>query len=207
MLWFRSDDHIFHENLIVKFKKRNFKDVHEMNEVMIANHNSVVQPDDLVFDLGDVGFTSPESISKYLKRLNGIHHLVKGNHDKNAVKSPALECWEWVKDYHELKYKDTRTDFRTQKEFDLILFHFPISQWHGKHRGSIHVHGHSHSQHFHDPQLKCPECNHTWPDIRRFDVGVEANNYFPVSVEQVIDLAKDIDFKSHHLTSYQEDPK
>lgn len=46
--WFSSDHHFDHSN-VIKFCKRPFKDVDEMAEKLIENHNSQVKNGDLVF--------------------------------------------------------------------------------------------------------------------------------------------------------------
>jgi calcineurin-like phosphoesterase family protein len=50
-----------------------------MNEVLIANWNRVVSNEDTVYVVGDFGFGDMSGINS---RLNGIIHLIKGNHDK-----------------------------------------------------------------------------------------------------------------------------
>ena len=50
--FFTSDTHFNHAN-IIKFCNRPFKDVEQMNDVMIANWNGVIGKDDTVFHLGD----------------------------------------------------------------------------------------------------------------------------------------------------------
>ena len=51
-IWFTADSHISHRN-IIKYCKRPFSDVEEMNETLISNWNKVVGKDDFVFHLGD----------------------------------------------------------------------------------------------------------------------------------------------------------
>ena len=51
-VFFTSDTHFNHTN-IIRFCNRPFKDVTHMNETIIANWNSVVGPDDIIFHLGD----------------------------------------------------------------------------------------------------------------------------------------------------------
>ena len=51
-VFFTSDTHFNHTN-IIRFCNRPFKDVIHMNETIIANWNSVVGPDDIIFHLGD----------------------------------------------------------------------------------------------------------------------------------------------------------
>jgi len=60
-IWVISDTHFDHANILnftdkVGKPTRNFADVDEMNETMIANWNSVVKPGDKVYHLGDVLF-------------------------------------------------------------------------------------------------------------------------------------------------------
>ena len=51
-IWFTSDTHFSHCN-IIKYCNRPFKDVDEMNKILIQNWNNVVRPDDIVWHLGD----------------------------------------------------------------------------------------------------------------------------------------------------------
>ena len=77
--FFTSDTHFGHKN-IIEYCKRPFKDVDEMNEKLIENWNSVVQPTDVVYHLGDFAF---RGFFRYKNRLNGTIHLIKGNHDNH----------------------------------------------------------------------------------------------------------------------------
>ena len=90
--WFTSDYHFGHEN-IIEYCNRPFKDVEEMNNTIIENHNSRVSPEDTVFFLGDFCFHNGPSgkegegtqtkSQSYLDKLNGKMIMIKGNHDKN----------------------------------------------------------------------------------------------------------------------------
>ena len=51
-IFFTSDSHFGHEN-IIRFCKRPFNSVREMNEELIHRWNSKVRPNDIVFHLGD----------------------------------------------------------------------------------------------------------------------------------------------------------
>lgn len=51
-IWFTSDTHFGHKN-ILRFCKRPWNTVEEMDEGLIQNWNKVVGKDDIVFHLGD----------------------------------------------------------------------------------------------------------------------------------------------------------
>lgn len=88
--WTTSDFHFGHTN-IIKYCDRPFKDVDEMNDVIIRKFNERVKPEDIVFFLGDFCFKSGskrgegESIKpvEYQRKLNGNIIYIKGNHDRN----------------------------------------------------------------------------------------------------------------------------
>jgi calcineurin-like phosphoesterase family protein len=86
--WFSSDYHFGHERIIT-LSDRPFRDVQHMNEMLIKNHNAVVAPDDHVYVLGDVALGRFEDSIKYVGRLNGIKHLVVGNHDRLFIDPEA----------------------------------------------------------------------------------------------------------------------
>lgn len=56
-----------------------------------------------------------------------------------------------------------------------------MMSWYKSNHGSLHLHGHIHS--------KGDEYNREMREsgIRRYDVGVDANNYEPVSLEEILE--------------------
>ena len=78
-IWFTSDLHFGHRN-ILKFCKRPWDTVEEMDEGLIQNWNRVVGKDDLVFNLGDFAFATNGRWKELLSQLNGHHYLILGNH-------------------------------------------------------------------------------------------------------------------------------
>lgn len=76
--WFISDTHFDHLN-VIKYCDRPYKDVDEMNEMLVKNWNETVAPDDIVFIVGD--FSLSERALRFVARLNGTKILVSGNHD------------------------------------------------------------------------------------------------------------------------------
>jgi calcineurin-like phosphoesterase family protein len=79
MLYFTSDTHFGHHN-IIKYCKRPFENVDAMNQTIINNWNKTVTKDDIVFHLGDVAFKN-DSL-QIISQLNGTKWLIRGNHDK-----------------------------------------------------------------------------------------------------------------------------
>jgi len=82
--WWTSDTHFSHAN-IIRYSKRPFADVDEMNHALIANWNERVAADDVVWHLGDLalGRNIREQVA-LTSQLNGRRKLVPGNHDRVA---------------------------------------------------------------------------------------------------------------------------
>lgn len=97
-IWFTSDTHFGHEN-IIKYTNRPFKDVHHMDSVLIKNLNNRIKEDDTVFFLGDFCFRNSKggkegegTINKakyYREQLLGNWIFICGNHDyTNSLNTP-----------------------------------------------------------------------------------------------------------------------
>lgn len=167
MIFFTSDLHLSHENAI-KNSKRPFKNAEEMNQVIVNNWNARITEEDEVYILGDFTLKGIDQATEMLSQLKGTKYLVRGNHDRYA-KSYSVSGFQWVKDYHELKYKETY----------FILTHYPILSWNGKRYGSFHFHGHIHTRYRYNK-------NNIDDGLRRYDVGVDANRFTPISIEDIL---------------------
>lgn len=175
--WVTSDLHFGHAN-IMKFNPatRQFRDVEHMNESMIRMWNEIVQPDDLVYILGDVAFTNPKKATDIVSRLMGRKILVEGNHDRKLLKDAAFRaCFESVHQYLTVKYGDAR----------IAMFHYPINEWDQCHRGAIHLHGHVHG--------KKTGLEH----YRVRDAGMDAHGKIVISMEEIIADAMRGEIKVH----------
>jgi calcineurin-like phosphoesterase family protein len=172
-VFFTSDEHIGHRN-VLKFCNRPFSDLGEMKDKLIANHNSVVNPGDRVYHLGDMFWrTVPvREALDYRYALNGEHYFIWGNHDELIERNKILhDSFKWCRDVENLKVDGYPS---------IWLSHYAHRVWNGSHRGTWHLYGHSHSQ--------LPEVNPTGTmdeSPLSFDVGVDAIGYFPVSIDQV----------------------
>lgn len=161
--WFVSDTHFGHKN-IIRLCNRPFKTVEEMDEVMIANWNNVVDKGDTVYHLGDFAFRSSSGVGTYRKRLNGEIHLVYGNHDKWAhrLHGPAVG-FASISVYKEIEIAGQ----------NIILCHYAFRTWNKKHYGSWNLHGHSHGKLPRDPGSK------------QLDMGVDVWGFRPVSFFEI----------------------
>lgn len=182
--WFTSDTHLNHHN-VIKYSDRPWKDVDEMNAGLIERWNSRISPGDTVYHLGDFTLTTKiDLVDNWLGQLNGSIRLVKGNHDNWVKKLAKLKNHakiKWVKDYAE------RTFTVDGEKYKFVLFHFPIMFWHGSHWGSIHLHGHCHGN------------NQKYNvGLRRMDVGVDCNDWYPVHLEEIVDSLGQLPINKHH---------
>lgn len=171
MIYFTSDLHFFHDN-VIRHANRPFSGAEEMNRVLIQNWNKKVKATDEVYILGDLTMKGAGFATEVLTQMKGRKYLVKGNHDRFTDQSDFdKRLFEWIKDYYELNCQNRR----------FILFHYPIEEWNNFFRGSIHLHGHQHNHAEYNYQNLAK-------GLRRFDVGVDANAMSPVSIEEIINF-------------------
>lgn len=174
MIYYTSDLHLGNSN-IIKYENRPWKTVEEMDAALIYNWNQVVSRKDNVYVLGDFCFKGASKVIQYLENLNGTVHLIRGNHD-HFYSQQSFEAWKWNSEKGgevvlEGWYKHIIDD-----EQEVILCHFPIMYWDGmEERESIHLYGHMHSR---------PGKQHPHPNA--YNVGVDVNNYRPVTLEQLL---------------------
>lgn len=88
-IWFTSDTHFGHAN-IIGYCGRPFADVEEMNRTMIERWNARVGAEDIVYHLGDFAFGPATMVTEFLSRLRGRIHLVRGNHDRSTRRMEQL---------------------------------------------------------------------------------------------------------------------
>jgi calcineurin-like phosphoesterase family protein len=176
-VFFTADEHYGHRN-IIDYCKRPYQNVYDMQADLIARHNAKVAPGDLVYHLGDIFWRtiSVYEASGILAKLHGNHYLIWGNHDETAESlmkpgSPAFATYGapkfvWAKDVALIK---PRSQYPS-----IWLSHYAHRTWPKSHKGSWHVYGHTHA---------------VLPDYRRsHDVGVDANDYAPVSLDELAAL-------------------
>lgn len=169
MIFYTADLHLGHEN-ILRLCDRPFKDVHEMNEKITANWNSVVTSRDEVYIVGDVLFKSAPELIALLEGLNGTKHLIVGNHDKKGLKNESFcSQFETISEYKRIIDNGRR----------VVLCHYPIVEWDGFFRGAFHVYGHIHNS--------SNIANKIMAEIKNaFNAGVDVNGFFPKTLNQLI---------------------
>ena len=126
MIYFTSDMHLGHKN-IIEYSNRPFKDVDEMDSTIINNFNSVVTPEDTVYDLGDTFFKNQRL---YLPRLNAPLIRIKGSHD-HGVNEPYMRVIDVIV---------------SGEEVTITLCHYAMRSWQTSHYGSWHLFGHHHGK-------------------------------------------------------------
>ena len=173
-IWFTSDTHYGHGNLIAKCRPQ-FSSVEEMDELMIANWNERVKSSDRVYHLGDLSWYGRTKTQAIVDRLNGQKFLIRGNHDSSKMK---LNGFQFIKEYYMLKHDDKQ----------VFLFHRPCRSWDSSCHGSWHLFGHAHGN--------------ALPWGKSFDVGVDCWNMSPINWEMVKKVMASLEStKDHHNDS------
>ena len=170
--FFTSDTHFNHAN-IIKFCNRPFKDVEQMNEVMIANWNSVIGKDDTVFHLGDFCLGGAAEWTKILDRLNGKIYLIMGNHDLKNIRQGFISRFEHVAMQMRIEIGKKR----------IYLCHYPFLCFEGAYKDDVwQLFGHVHTRRS-NSGIDAGRLQYLYPT--QYDVGVDNNNFTPVSFGQV----------------------
>lgn len=187
-IWFASDYHFSHAN-VIRFDKRPFTCVEEMDEALIDGWNANVGDKDIVFYLGDFSFDRDFGRTQAIaKQLKGKIHYILGNHDDEKI-IRKLGVFETVSDYINLSVKDLDNPRKYQ---DIMMMHYAILSWDKAHHGAFHLHGHSHGSLMKDP-------NYDWYYKKKvLDVGCCNINYIPISYQEVKEIMKTKEISSHH---------
>jgi calcineurin-like phosphoesterase family protein len=138
-------------------KHRGFSSAEEMNELIVKNWNNTISKKDTVLLLGDI--TMERKQYEILSRLQGIIHVVLGNHDQR----------QHVREM--LKYVHSVSGMIDYKE-KAILTHCPIHPSQLEFRYSFNIHGHVHEN--------------SIDDARYINVCAEMINYTPVEFSKLI---------------------
>jgi calcineurin-like phosphoesterase family protein len=159
---FIADLHLSHANMATHC---GFSTVEEHDEYIIEKYNSVVSKRDITYILGDI---TMEKSAPYhlLDRLNGLKHVVMGNHDRRQDVKKLLEHVESVAGM--VSYKG------------IILTHCPIHPMELDYRYPKNIHGH-----IHDKQVM--KMLDGWEEIdeRYICVSCERIDFTPKTLEEL----------------------
>lgn len=180
-VFFTADTHFGHE-WIVGFNNRPYSSIKDMDQGLIDNWNEVVPRDGLTFVLGDIGFTSEERIVEIFNQLQGHKILIRGNHDKNYKEQTLQAIFSEI---HELLYIRV-TDERAEKFNYMVLCHYPMLDWVSSFRGAWQLFGHVHTR-----EIEAFNTFKSNQFAHQYDVGVDNNNYHPVSFYQVKEIIEE----------------
>lgn len=193
ILYLTADLHLGHSNILTLGEGRPFSSIDEHDRRLIHSINDTVSATDELWVLGDFSMHgNQESVRRWRSRIICRHvSLVLGNHDK-ADACEESQAFERVERY--VRMGGPACDGRRA-----VLFHYPILDWDGMYQGSYCLHGHIHSMpeypdgSFDEVTGETHEHSlHGYNEwcrahgIRRYDVGVDANGYRPVSIKQVL---------------------
>lgn len=195
MIYLTSDLHLGHSN-IIKHCNRPFENIEKMNEELIKNINNMVKQNDELFILGDFyyGDRHIQSIFEFAQKIKCKRiHLIRGNHETDLDElleyNEKYKIFESISSYREINYEKRK----------IILCHFPFMDhsWNKAQHGSIDLHGHIHSSSRYNLEQK-------EKGILRYDVGVDANDYYPVLLDNILEFFKDVvineeDYHRNHI--------
>lgn len=168
MNYYTSDLHFSYDKILA-LADRPFASVEEMNEKILENINSKVNPEDTLYILGDVSAGS-EYVVPLLKRINCKLVLIIGNHDKQQLAYGSFRrCFESIHD--SLMIKDGA--------YDLFLSHYPHAEWDGFYKGRFHFYGHVHTGDGGGSALM-----NFLPTA--INVGVDVHDFMPKTAEELI---------------------
>ena len=194
-LWFMSDLHYNHEN-VIKFNRRPFENVKEMNWHIEQELITKIGPGDILFDMGDLFWKTDETTMKNVISLASPKEWYKilGNHDNYNVyrKSYIGTLFTLLSDILEINVDHEGRNYR------LTLCHYPMISWNGKARGTLMIHGHCHGN--------IDNINTESTDLR-VDVGFDGalakkTGSFLISFEDILEYMKEkaggsLDFMKH----------
>jgi calcineurin-like phosphoesterase family protein len=171
-IWVTSDWHFGHDKSFL-YSPRGFDNVYDMNEAIIKNYNSVVQPSDDVYVLGDLMLNDNEAGMRCIKSLKGNIHIIRGNHDTDARMELYDTCYNIV--------EICEGKFLRHGKYHFYLSHYPtltsnIDNDKPLKARMVSLCGHSHTK-------------DKFVDFNKgliYHCEVDAHNLYPVAIEDII---------------------
>jgi calcineurin-like phosphoesterase family protein len=166
-IYFTADLHLHHEN-IIEYCNRPFGSVADMDKTIISNWNNTVKHGDWVYILGDFCWGDRKMWCYFLNQLPGNKILIQGNHDRDK-NIPVDKFVEVIPGFLNVDMKDPDGDQR------ITLCHYPMLSWYHSHMGAWQLFGHVHGKLNNSSKLMSSQ----------LDVGIDSNNFTPVSYQDV----------------------
>ena len=178
-IYLTADLHLGEEKARIRCE-RPWTSIKEHDAALIANINARVAEDDTLYILGDFsGMVDDARIRAWLDAIVCKNRwLIRGNHDyAMALSTPG--AFVSAADYCEI-FAGGRT---------FCLSHYPMLDWnkgdtyyatHDPKEEAFMLHGHIHSR------GREVNAENARAGILRYDVGVDANGYSPVSIGEVL---------------------
>ena len=171
-VWFTSDTHFGHEN-IIRFCNRPFQNAEEMNAELIRRWRETVPEDGIIFHLGDFAHGNARLWNDILSALTGRKYLILGNHDMKALRQGYMGRFELVTQQMTIRVGGQA----------IVLNHNPFLCYGGSYRDVWQLFGHVHSGPASHTGLDHPRLRMLFP--LQYDVGVDNNDFRPVSFAEV----------------------
>ena len=169
-IWLTSDTHFGH-NKDFLYKPRGFKTIEEHDKEIITNWNSVIDPEDIVFHLGDMMLGDQEHGIECLKQLNGKIFLIRGNHDTET------KIQKYIEQLSNFTYVGEALTIKCGKQH-YFLSHYPCicANYDDKPltQHLINLYGHTHQQ---------AEFYQDNPFM--FHVGIDSNYNYPINLYNI----------------------
>ncbi|MAH42178.1 hypothetical protein CL614_00410 [archaeon] len=133
-----------------------------MNETIWHNFFDKVHKGDTLYFLGDLTFKKPVAYNFFqtMKANNIQVHFIFGNHDR-GIRGIIHDKAAWCGDLKLISVNN----------MELVLSHYAMRVWPKSHFNSGNLYAHSHGT--------LP------PEGKQWDVGVDNNNFFPISADEV----------------------
>ncbi len=188
-IWFTADLHFGHDKEFM-YAPRGFKSVKEHDEMIIKYWNTVVEPDDEVWVLGDLMLNDNKHGIECINKLNGKLHIIVGNHDTDERKEiyktlPNVISVDYAYELKVGKYYFWLSHYPT------ITANFDDGKPWAKHLINLYGHTHQQEKFYNDNPYM-------------YNVGLDAHSNCPILLDNII---QDIVDKKSELVRKQNDER
>ena len=176
-MYFFTADEHYGHKKVIAYNNRPFSSIEEMDKQLICNFNEVVTPQDVTVHAGDFCWLN-KADQVQKKYLSKLN----GTH---ILLIGSHDHWQ---------PSSGKYIWRKRIDNNLIMVcHYAMLTWECSHYNSWQLFGHSHGR------LQLPGKQH--------DIGVDNNNYYPVSYEQIVKIMKTKEDNWNYIAGRQERSK